>query len=104
MWLGGERVDIRLKAPPAYAHTLDNVRGLPLRAQTGEIIPLGELAEVSLAFAHDAIFRHNTLRAITVRADTAEGYSSVALEDEARSALATLSLPPGVSLRPPAVG
>jgi multidrug efflux pump subunit AcrB len=98
MWLDGERVDIRLKAPPAYAHTLDNVRALPLRARHGEIVPLGELAEVDLDFAHDAIFRHDTLRSVTVRADVAEGFSSVALEEAARSALATLPLPMEVSL------
>ncbi len=96
MWLDGERADLRLQAPAAYAHTPDHVRELPLRAADGSIVPVGEIADVKLSYAHNAIFRYDTLRTITVRADNAEGYSSVALEEGARAALAALSLPRGV--------
>jgi multidrug efflux pump subunit AcrB len=99
MWVDGERVDLRLQAPLAYAHDIDHVRELPLRTADGAIVPLGEVAEVSLSFAQNAIFRYDTLRTITVRADNATGYSTVALEQEARSALASLVLPPDTKLR-----
>jgi CzcA family heavy metal efflux pump len=98
MWYDGERVDILLKAPGTFAHTLDNVRELPLRAEGGALVPLGEVADVGLSSAHSAIYRHDTRRAVTIRADNAEGYSSVALEEDARSALAGLVLPAGVDL------
>jgi multidrug efflux pump subunit AcrB len=98
MWLDGERTAIRLSAAPSYAHTLENVRSLPLRTSDAAIVPLGDLARVEPGFAHDAIFRHDTLRTITVRADTAAGVSSVALEDQARDAVAAIGLPQGVRL------
>ena len=98
MWVAGERVDIRLQAPESYAHSLDHVRELPLRAASGGIVPLAEVAHVELAFAHDAIFRYDTRRAVTVRADTTTGYSSVRLGTVAREALSELPLPLGVSL------
>jgi HAE1 family hydrophobic/amphiphilic exporter-1 len=98
MWLADERVDIRIQAPPHYAHTLDHVEEIPLRAVGGGLVPLGELADVSLTFSHNAIFRHDTMRTVTVRANAIEGVSSVALEDDARRALAKLRLPHGVHL------
>ena len=98
MWVDGERVDLRLRAPDEYAHTLNNVRELPLRTADGSIVPLGELADVRTAFAQNAIFRHDTLRTITVRADAAEGFSSVLLEEDAGGALAGLPVPAGVTI------
>ncbi len=98
MWVGSERVDIRLQASDAYAHTIENVRELTLRANSGEIVPLGVLADVRYSFTHNAIFRHDTLRTATVRADATAGSSSVALEAAARSALEDLALPSGIRL------
>ncbi len=98
MWIGDARVDIRLTAPSHYPHTPDAVRELPLRTANGAIAPLGEVAEVELSFAHNAIFRHDALRTITVRADAAEGHSSVQLDADARAALADLPLPLGTTL------
>jgi CzcA family heavy metal efflux pump len=98
MWLGGERVDVRLQASEAHARSLDHARELPLRAASGQLVPLGEVADVRLGLAPNAIFRHDTERTITVRADAASGSSSVALEDAAREALASVELPPGFSI------
>ncbi len=98
LWLGGERVDLRLQAPEGEEQSLDRVRELPLRATDGALVPLGEVARVDLGFTHDAIFRHDGRRTVTVRADVSEGASSVALEQSARQALAELPLPPGVDL------
>ncbi|MBW2394614.1 MAG: efflux RND transporter permease subunit [Deltaproteobacteria bacterium] len=98
MWIAGKRVDLRLKAPESYDQTLERVRELPLRGASGEIVPLGEVAAVDLGFTHDAIFRHDTRRTVTVRANVASEASSVALEAAARKALAPLPLPPDIDL------
>jgi HAE1 family hydrophobic/amphiphilic exporter-1 len=98
MWVGGERVDIRLQAPDSYRHSIDGVRELPLRGSSGEIVPLGEVAEVRLAYGHNAIFRHDTLRSVTLRADAATGASTLVLEAAVREQLADLQLPAGVQL------
>ncbi|MFQ5698704.1 MAG: efflux RND transporter permease subunit [Myxococcota bacterium] len=98
MWLGSERVDIRVEAAPRFTRTVENVSELGIRSRTGEIVPLGMLARVRRAFGHDAIFRRDAARTVTVRANPAEGTSSVALERAARAALAGLSLPRGVRL------
>ncbi len=98
MWVGSERVDVRLQASDDYTHTIENVRELTLRARSGEIVPLGALADVRHAFTHNAIFRHDTLRTATVRADAAVGTSSVDLAAAASSALEGLVLPSGVRL------
>jgi len=96
MWVQGERVDLRLLAPQSYGRSEDQVRELPLRARDGEIIPLGEIAKVHLEYAHDAIFRRDGERTITLRADVAVGASSVHLAEQARAALADIALPKGV--------
>jgi len=98
MWVDEERVDIRLQAPEDPEPTIDDVAELPLRTRSGDIVPLGEIASLHLDFGDNAIFRHNTQRSVTVRADAAEGSSSIALETAARANLASLVLPPGISL------
>ncbi len=98
MWIAGERVDIRLQAERSFAHNPQGVRELMLRSADGEIVPLGTLASVDLQFTHDAIYRHDTLRTATVRADAALGTSTVALEQAARAALAGVALPNQVRL------
>jgi multidrug efflux pump subunit AcrB len=98
MWVEGERVDVRLQASEAHAQTLDDARELPLRTSSGALVPLGAVADVHLGLAPNAIFRHDTQRAITVRAEAAPGASSVTLETAAQEALASLALPPGFSL------
>ncbi|MCP3986148.1 MAG: efflux RND transporter permease subunit [bacterium] len=98
MWIGGERVDLRLQAPESYGQTLERVRELPLRGASGAIVPLGEVATVDLRFTHDAIFRHDTRRTVTVRANVSGGASSVVLEASARQALAALPLPHDIDL------
>ena len=95
--MGGERVDIRLQAPEGYRYGLEPVRELPLRSRTGELVPLGAVADVSLGFGHTAIYRRDTRRTITVRAEAGVASSSVHLEREARAILAELKLPRGVS-------
>ncbi len=96
MWVNGDRVDIRLQAPGERLHTIERIQELTLRSASGEIIPLGELAEVRFDYGHNAIFRFDTLRTVTVRADALEGHSSVTLERDARQVLAGLDIPAGV--------
>jgi len=105
MWIGDERADIRLQAPKNWAQRVDHISELPVSVgrksasdkQPGAVL-LGEVATVELAFTQNAIFRHDGLRTVTVRADAAEGASSVALEQDARDLLASLSLPAGVEI------
>lgn len=105
MWIGDERADIRLQAPEHWAQNVDHISELPVsasgQASSGrqpDVVLLGEVATVEFAFTQNAIFRHNGLRTVTVRADAAEGTSSVALEQDARKLLAELSLPAGVAI------
>lgn len=97
-WVDDERVDIRVEAPEASVTTVDALREIPLRAQDGRLVPLGEVAEVELEYGEDAIYRYDTRRAVTVRADAREGASTVRLASAAESALLDLTLPPGVAL------
>jgi multidrug efflux pump subunit AcrB len=98
MWVGNERVDIRLRAPDETPHTPDMVGELPLRTATGDLVPLGEIATLRLEYGENAIFRHDSERTVTVRADAIEGASSVALEQAARTRLEELRLPKGIHL------
>lgn len=96
MWIGSERVDLRLQAPPEYGDDIDNVRELSLRGGSDQLVPLGEIASVQHAFTENAIYRQDGTRAITVRADVAAGVSSVLFEADARRALARVMLPTSV--------
>jgi multidrug efflux pump len=98
MWIGGERVDLRLGAPSGSGQSVDAVRELPLRVRNGSLVPLGEVANVDLAFGESAIYRHDGTRTITLRADVGAGISSVDFEEDARRALADLDLPSGTKL------
>ncbi len=98
MWMGDERVDLRLRAPDTTPHTMDQVGELPLRAADGRLVPLGEIARIWLDFGQNAIFRHNGRRTVTVRADAVEGFSTVLLETTAREALAAMTLPGDIAL------
>lgn len=98
MWVDGERVDLRLEAPQQSVATLGALRELPLRAGDGSLVPLGEVASVSLDYGENAVFRYDTRRTVTVRADAREGASTVALTEEAERVIADLALPAGVSL------
>jgi multidrug efflux pump len=98
MWIRGQRVDLRLGAPGGFGQSVDAVRELPLRVRDGSLVPLGELANVDLAFAENAIYRHDGIRTITLRAGVEEGFSTVAFEDDVRSRLAELTIPAGIRL------
>ena len=98
MWLSGERVDIRLRAPDDLAYTVDTVRELPLRASSGEIIPLGQVADVTLGFSHNAIYRQDGKRTVTLMADTSPQYSSVALQRDVSEILAEMSIPGSIQV------
>ncbi|MGH0032497.1 MAG: efflux RND transporter permease subunit, partial [Myxococcota bacterium] len=98
MWVDGERVDLRLEAPGGSVATLDRLRELPLRAADGSLIPLGEVARVELSTGQNAVFRYDTRRAITVRADARDGASTVALTRAATAAFEDLALPAGVAV------
>lgn len=98
MWVDGERIDLRLEAPEQTVGSVDSLRELPLRASDGGLVPLGEVARVELDYGQNAIFRHDTRRAITIRADARDGASTVALSSAAGAALADLPLPSGVAV------
>ena len=98
MWLDEERVDVRLQASDGSARTLDDARELPIRAANGELLPLGQIAEVRVDHSSNAVFRHDSQRTISIRADTAPEVSSIALDEAARSTLESLALPPGFTI------
>jgi multidrug efflux pump subunit AcrB len=98
MWIDGERVDIRLEAPDESVADVASVRELPLRGADGTLIPLGEVALVDLAYGENAIFRYDTRRSVTVRADAREGASTVELAAQADQVLGDLALPASIAL------
>jgi len=98
MWVGDERVDLRLSAPEDYAEELDRIRELPLRAANGTMIPLGALATVGFDFSPKALSRYDTERSITISAGAKQGYDTVALTSAATAGLAELSRPDGVDV------
>jgi len=98
MWVGGERVDLRLAAPAGFGDGVDAIREIPMRTQAGNLVPLGEMADVFLAFGKEAVYRHDGSRTITIRSGVSGDFSSVELESEARRLLEGMALPPGIEL------
>ncbi len=98
MWVGDERVDLRLSAPEDYSEELDRVRELPLRAGDRSLIPLGTLANVDFDFSPKALTRYDSQRSITITAEARPGYDTVALTSGATAGLAQLDLPDGVNV------
>ena len=95
---GQRQFDIVVRWPEAYRQNLDAVRSVLLPAPAGELVRLGQVAQVKLERGPDAISRENGQRRIVVQANV-RGRDLGSFVEEVRSKIeAELKLPAGYSI------
>jgi len=89
------RFGLVVKTALDFAGDLDVVRSLPLRSTLGQIVPLGDVAEVTLTKGPALVNRDKQSRRLLVEFNVRER-DTVSAIDEARAAVeAKVKLPPG---------
>jgi len=92
---GERRFGIAVKTGHGFAGDLEPLVGLPLRAVTGQIVPLGDVAELKFATGPAAVSRENQSRRLTVEFNV-RGRDLLSVVDEARKAVGSeVVLPTG---------
>ncbi len=63
---GGDKIDLRLIGDERYASRLQDLKDLPIATPTGNLVPLGAVAEIRLSSGPEQINRRERERTITV--------------------------------------
>ncbi len=95
--MGGEEYDVILEGEPDRQRSPGDLNHIYLRAASGDLVPLANLAELSDSAGAAVLNRYNRVRAVTLEASLAEGYAL----GEALAYLEGLAreqLPPGASI------
>ena len=72
----GEEYDVVLQAKAEQRETFADLRNIFVRSdRTGELVPMSNLARFEDQAGPSQLNRHNRLRAVTISANLAEGYS-----------------------------
>ncbi|MEK6793834.1 MAG: efflux RND transporter permease subunit [Spirochaetota bacterium] len=90
----GHRYDIRVKLKEDKRDKMERIRGLYVRNNRGELIPLSDVVKISIKPVLQSIQRKNRQRAITISANVAPGKSQRTALDTVE-ATARKVLPPG---------
>jgi len=89
------RFDMVVRMPIDYRGNLDVVRALPLKSTLGQIVPLGDVAEVALEQGPALVNRDNQSRRLLVEFNI-RGRDVVSTVEEARAVITSqVQLPPG---------
>jgi HAE1 family hydrophobic/amphiphilic exporter-1/multidrug efflux pump len=72
----GRTWQVLMSAEPAYRKRPDDVGAVYVRSDSGRMVPLSSLAEVSYSSGPDSLNRFNNLPAVKIFGETRPGYSS----------------------------
>jgi HAE1 family hydrophobic/amphiphilic exporter-1 len=64
---GGDKIDLVILGAPQYAARTQDLAALPIATETGQLVPLGALADVSIAGGPEQINRRERERTITIQ-------------------------------------
>ena len=95
---GGHRYDVRVRMQEAERGRTDLIKGMYVRNNRGELIPLTEVVQVREARALTQISRNDRVRAIRINANVKTGESQALALERAR-AIAAEVLPSGYQAR-----
>jgi cobalt-zinc-cadmium resistance protein CzcA len=84
---GDRRFDLTVKMAPGYEKDLDSIKSLPLKASTGQIVPLGDVATVTVMSGPALINRSDLSRRRLVEFNV-RGRDLVSTVQEAQTAVA----------------
>lgn len=93
----GREADIVVRLRPEDRSRLDDILSLSLMSSTGQIVPLRNVASISTSAGPTSIRRYNRQPQVVIGANYV-GRTQGAVMKDIRARLATLQLPPGVSI------
>jgi CzcA family heavy metal efflux pump len=91
----GRSVDLVVRLPDAQRANAEAIAAVPFDAPTGQRVPLGQLATVSVDRGPNTISRENVQRKIVVQANVAGRDLGSTVDEIRRAVAAQVSLPPG---------
>lgn len=94
----GDEFTIRLKSSESLTPNLNAFETLQLQTQSGEMVPLKQIARLEMSDGIPSVQHHNMQRMGSVTADVNSGYNIAKVTNELSQSLSTFSLPAGVSL------
>lgn len=77
-YLGADKIDLTIKGEERFASQTQDIAALPVATPSGQLVPLGALADVRLASGPEQINHRETQRAITIEVSPPP---TMALED-----------------------
>lgn len=66
-YIGGDKIDLTIKGRNEFSGSAQNIEALPVAAPTGQLVPLGALADVSMSSGPEQINHRERQRAITIQ-------------------------------------
>jgi multidrug efflux pump subunit AcrB len=90
-----DEVEVRVRAPEESVRYVSAIQALPLLTAAGEIVRVGQVAEVELDTSINAIRRRDGERAITITADKDDSRTPNEITAELQQKLADQELPEG---------
>lgn len=98
LWEGDRVFDIVLRLPDASRDTVEEIAALRIPAESGALVPLVSIAEVSVDYGRASINRENGQRYIGIRMNV-RGRDMGSFVNDARAAVdANVPRPPGVTM------
>ncbi|GIW94261.1 MAG: acriflavine resistance protein B [Pirellulaceae bacterium] len=77
-FVGGDKIDVTIVGMPAFAQRTQNIESLPIATPTGQLMPLGAVAQVRISSGPEQINHRERQRAITIEVNPP---LEIALED-----------------------
>lgn len=98
MWRGERPVDVRLRVPQDHRQDPDRVSEIPIRTATGAVVPLRELAELSIESGRASINRENGERFLALKLNVSGRDPGGVVEDSIRVVRENIDVPDGLRL------
>ncbi len=98
IWEGERRFDVTVRLPRSTREDADSIRRIMLPLQSGQLIPLAAIAQVSMATGRAAITRENGRRYVGVRMNVRNRDLGSFVEEARTRVTQALSLPGGYEM------
>ncbi|MAZ44203.1 MAG: CusA/CzcA family heavy metal efflux RND transporter [Legionellales bacterium] len=95
---GNERYDIYVKISEDYKDSVDKIRNLPLRADSGALIDLKEVADINIETGPPQIRRDNVQRRVVIQANIENRDMGSVVKDINSTIANSIDLPPGYAI------
>lgn len=98
VWRGERPVAVRLRVPQDHREDPDRVAEIPIRTATGAVVPLREVADLSIESGRASINRENGERFLALKLNVAGRDPGSVVEDAIRAVREQVEVPDGIRL------